>query len=298
MIKIEKLSTPLSVKDIKKLDPLVDVRDRHFLRQHNPDDCILWVAFDQAQPIGIVLLISSDLPYFAEIHSLFVLPAYRHRSIGSQLLEKAEEQLVKNENKYSTLFFRYDPDTFNGTEKFLQKRGWQPSKCSSLLYLFHSALFDPSWLQNFEKTFQPPFHEVHWAKASRKDLEYLKLLEREKAYPVLVSPFREESLIEPMNSLVLYKGEEEIVGWMITHRILPHMIRYHALFVERKYKYTGYSMKLLCDSIKLQIKSTVPYALVEINTELADSNWINFAYRRLAPYAQARGYIRQSFKPR
>lgn len=294
MYQIEKFSAPLAQKEMKLFESLVDVRDRHFLKKSDQGSQI-WVAFFQGKPVGIVIAVNADFPFYSEIHSLFVLPEHRSQNLGSRLLLCVEDYLKEKACKYSTLFFRHDQDLAQSNEKFLARHGWNKSTCSTLLYLFHSSIFNAPWLQLYDKPLPSQFHEVSWKQVKERDRTLLQALEKENAFPYYVSPFRDEQFVEPLNSLALYK-DEEVVGWMITHRILPHMIRYQAFFVEKKFQHTGIPMKILCDSIKLQIGSSVPYALVEINVSASEPDWLRFANKRLAPYAQARGFIRQSWK--
>jgi len=294
MYQIEKYSAPLPQKEIKQFESLVDTRDRDFLK--NPKfGGQIWVAFFQKKPVGLVIAINTEFPFYSEIHSLFVLKEHRSQNVGGRLLNSVEEYLKKKGCKYSTLFFRYDRALAQGNENFLKAHGWNKSTCSSLLYLFHSSLFNPPWLHLYDKPLPNRFREVSWTQVNEKDRKLLKALEKEKAFPFYVSPFRDEQLVEPLNSLAVYEGDE-VVGWLITHRILPHMIRYQAFFFENRLQHTGIPMKILCDSIKLQINSSVPYALVEINVSVSESDWIRFANKRLTPYAQALGFIRQSWK--
>ncbi|EFB41117.1 MULTISPECIES: GNAT family N-acetyltransferase [Parachlamydia] len=295
MYRIEKFDLPLPPEQFEKLNVLIDVRDWAYFTEKQEESCWIYVAFDGIYPVGSIVGINTNLVLFAELHSFTVLPSYRGRKIGSQLLASAEQDLITNGCKSCSLFFRFDPDRNQANEKFLVAKGWNPSIHSAQFYLFHSALFDPPWLKHYAEPFAKPFREVFWKDIPKEDITYLKELEEQGSYPFYISPFHEPDKIEPLNSLALYCNRE-IVGWLVTHRVSPGMIRYQAFYIQHQYQHKGFAIKLLCDSIRLQTQSTVPYAVVEINTQISESSWVQFARKRLAPYAQGCGYMRQSWK--
>ncbi|MBS4169245.1 GNAT family N-acetyltransferase [Parachlamydia sp. AcF125] len=295
MPRIEKFDLPLSDEHFQKLKFLIDVRDWAYFTEKQREPCWAYIAFDGENPVGIIVGINTTLALFAELHSFFVLPSYRGQKLGSQLLHHAEQNLMRQGCKSCSLFFRFDPYRYQANEKFLLAKGWNQSIHSAQFFLFHSALFDPPWLKHSVEPLVEPFRKVFWKDVPHADLSALRELEEQGAYPSYVSPFNQIENIEPINSLVLY-WKQEIVGWLLTHRVASGMIRYHAFFIQPQFQHQGFSVKLLCDSIRLQIQSTVPYAVVEINTQISDPTWVQFAKKRLAPYAQALGFMRQSWK--
>lgn len=73
-------------------------------------------AYDGEMLVGC-LRILTDGYYFGTVTELLVLPAYRHRGIGSGLLQLAKE------NTPTTLYFGAQP----GMESFYEKNGCQRS---------------------------------------------------------------------------------------------------------------------------------------------------------------------------
>lgn len=79
-------------------------------------------AYDGEMLVGC-LRILTDGYYFGTVTELLVLPAYRHRGIGSGLLQLAKE------NTPTTLYFGAQP----GMESFYEKNGCQRSMQSYMI---------------------------------------------------------------------------------------------------------------------------------------------------------------------
>ena len=96
-------------------------------------------------------------------------------------------------------------------------------------------------------------------------------------YPDILSPFTEEDIIEPINSL--------------THRISENTIRYTILFVKEELQSIGRGIALLARAIKLNLNhpeiNQGSFALLINNEKMA-----KFTERRLKPYLAS---FRQSF---
>jgi len=105
----------------------------------------------------------------------------------------------------------------------------------------------------------------------------------------------EEKIIEYTNSLGL-RYKKEVIGWMITHRIAPDTIRYTSLYVDPEYQYKGPSIRLLIESMVLQTRSTIKWALFEINLDQINPSWYKFVQKRLAPYSQKITEIYKTWK--
>ncbi len=100
-------------------------------------------------------------------------------------------------------------------------------------------------------------------------------------YPTSLSPFENDSRLEPLNSLGLRYGEE-VVGWIVTHRVAPDTIRYSTMFVAQRFQKLGRGVALISEALKRQIASPVPnctWAVAMENQQMA-----HFQRRRLAPY--------------
>jgi GNAT superfamily N-acetyltransferase len=240
-------------------------------------------AHDDQQQIGSVA--ASWDPFFktATFHTLVVAPDYRGKGIGQTLLSQLEKHLQSLQIK--SLKIKYEgwhPES-PILEHLLQKNGWEKPEPFVIRYFFHVPTFSPPWFQR--PCIVPSGFEIFpWAETTEKEREWLQIGERQRTFPITVSPLRGTDPVEPINSLGLrYRGE--LVGWLITHRIAPDTIRYTAFYIHREHRNKRAAISLLIQSIRQQKQSPVPLALVEINLEYARRWWLGFVKKRLAPYA-------------
>jgi hypothetical protein len=109
-------------------------------------------------------------------------------------------------------------------------------------------------------------------------------------YPEILSPWSDEEIIEPLNSLGL-RYKDQVVGWMITHRVAEDTIRYTKMFVRKDLQSLGRAISLLAKAIKLQLEtmedSKAVCTVFADNTEM-----IRFVDKRLAPHLNS---MRQSW---
>lgn len=99
-------------------------------------------------------------------------------------------------------------------------------------------------------------------------------------YPASLNPLG-ETPAEPLNSLGL-RYDDQLVGWMVTHRVATDAIRYSTMFVEKRFQRLGRGISLLSQSILRQAENSVPYCLFAV----ADDNpaMLQFVQRHLQPY--------------
>jgi hypothetical protein len=85
--------------------------------------------------------------------------------------------------------------------------------------------------------------------------------------------------------------KDQVVGWMITHRVAEDTIRYTKMFVRKDLQSLGRAISLLAKAIKLQLEtmedSKAVCTVFADNTEM-----IRFVDKRLAPHLNS---MRQSW---
>jgi hypothetical protein len=150
---------------------------------------------------------------------------------------------------------------------------------------------DASWLK-LHNLLPSGYTSFPWVELTLQERE---LIQKQQAispwYPEILSPFKEEEAIEPLNSLGL-RYQNQVVGWMITHRVAADTVRYTKLFVREDLQPLGRAISLLSAAIKLQLESRettkAVFTVVANNTPM-----VRFVYRRLAPYGLS---VRQSWE--
>jgi GNAT superfamily N-acetyltransferase len=249
------------------------------------DDSILAVGVNFAsQPVGLVLAetYTEKNQKNASILSLFVVPEHRGRGLGKSLLNYVENLLYQLGCSQVNVVYVSNSTTPHW-EKILDKFNWSHPQlrmlvCSSIIANFQSA----TWLK-VANTLPSTYTIFPWVELTNQERELIKQQQAISPwYPEILSPWSEEEIIEPLNSLGL-RYKNQVVGWMVTHRVAEDTIRYTKMFVREDVQSLGRAISLLATAIKLQLEnmqdSKCVCAVFADNTQM-----IKFVERRLAPH--------------
>lgn len=241
-------------------------------------------AHDEGQLIG--LAIASLLPgkQACEILSVFVAEPFRRRGIGTALFGYIKKSLEKEGCRIFGFDYPCDSPFTPIYDKILHHLHWSVPTLYFVGCHYRVAEFNPPWFQKSYPPFPKSIKIFPWSELKDHERELIERQIRQETFPALFSPFREESKIELLNSLGIRKGDQ-VIGWMITHRIDAETIRYTTLYIAEEYRLTHYAIALLIRAIKLQQSSSVPLSLFEVNIRLTEPAWWRFVKRRLMPYA-------------
>jgi uncharacterized protein (TIGR03032 family) len=227
----------------------------------------------------------------AEILSLFVVPAHRHQGIGTLLVAYLENHLVKQGCTQVGIAYQSSEITTLALEPLLQKCGWlAPQTTFFLGQTVTEKIARAPWLQKYP--LPEKFEIFPWSELTAEEKQ--SILAR-KEYPEMLSPFKDEARIEPLNSLGL-RYQNEIVGWIVTHRVAEDTIRYSTLFILPKFQRMGRGISLLASAIKRQVSSFVPQYKFAVSRENAPM--LQFVRRHLRSYLTYCSESRYSLKPR
>ena len=271
----EKLTYPIFRSDLRLLD-------------YDNSLIAIGVTFN-SQPIGLTIAKIADVKN-AEILSLFIVPEQRKQGLGKLLLIYLEEELINYGCSMVSITYISNKTRFV-IEKILKQQNWsvpQPNMliCSALIDDFKNV----TWLKLSNNSSK--YSIFYWIELTQQARESIQKKQNVSPwYPEILSPFKEEKIIEPLNSLGL-RLQNTIVGWIITHRINSETIRYSSLFVRKDLQSSGRAIPLLATAIKLQLeKSLARKAVFTVVTD--NSAMIKFVDKRLSPYLAS---IRQSWK--
>jgi GNAT superfamily N-acetyltransferase len=230
-------------------------------------------------PAGLAL---AEVGPTARLLSIAVRPSFRGRGIAQALLERIEAELADAGcARIETVFIAGQAST-PALEHVLAARGFSvPTPrmlvCRSTIVRLRQAAF-------VETPLPKGAGDVFaWAELSAGEREAIVEEQRASAfYPEWASPFGDEARVEPTNSLGLRRGGR-VIGWMVTHRILPDTVRYSRLFV-RPGTASGAGIALVGRAIRLHAERLAPGAPLA-SMDLAASNrmMLNFLARRLRP---------------
>ncbi|MGK7941446.1 MAG: GNAT family N-acetyltransferase [Crocosphaera sp.] len=264
---------------------------RQQLKKINRDSSIIALGAElNSQPLGLTLAKYNPKNNKGEICSLFVAPEYRQQGIGTKLLSTLEEKLVKQNCQEISLVYIPNQTTL-ALKKILTNHHWSFPKPRMLICVgTRESIENAPWL-NFDTRLPTKYEIFPWVELSNTEKKLIKKSqEKSPWYPEILSPFKEEHLIEPINSLGL-KYKNEVVGWLITHRINHETVRYTSLFVKKELQKLGRAIPLFTKAIKLQVNKTNT-SQATFTVVLDNQAMIEFVKRRIKPYLAS---CRQSF---
>lgn len=252
---------------------------------------LAWGAYKQKEWIGIVL--AKQEADRAEILFLFVKEEVRNQGIGTFLMKKMQAELAKRNCTVATLLHLTKRASHAAFTKILEKCHWVLTSPNMFFYEydFENKPHLISLLPKLKLPSQFSISDFETHSSTEKNF-----LEQQKGilYPKQLSPFQDEELIEPLNSLWL-RHHDQIVGWMITHRIYFDTIRYTTLFVAKEMQPQGRAIPLFLEAIsrQLQFKETIPYAIQAIPAQF--EGMVKFAQKRLAPFTYLKYESRDAY---
>ncbi|AFY50503.1 acetyltransferase (GNAT) family protein [Nostoc sp. PCC 7524] len=267
------------------------------LKTLDSDESIIALAVNlDSKPIGLALaeILTVENKKIASILSLFVVPEHRGCTIGKNLLIHIED--ILRQQACSLISVIYVNNSTNPYwEKILKQLNWSTPQirrfiCSGSII----NIKDAAWLK-VANALSPKYTIFPWVKLTKQERD---LIQRQQAvanwYPEELSPWEEEEKIEPLNSLGL-RFQDQVIGWIVTHRITIDTIRYNRLFVRQDLEPLGLGGVLLAKAIQLQLESMKDSkAVFVVNTN--NTPMVKFLHRRLAPYLDSLRQSWESFK--
>lgn len=243
----------------------------------------------EGRPVGLGL---AELPTYqaqAEVLSIFISPEHRGHGVGAALMLRLQQELAARGVPRVVLSFAADKPTTPFFERLLARCGWNPPQPHMYLGKTDRRVLEAPWVRRAlpESLTAFPWHEL-------TPQQRQAIMDRQTAsswYPPVLSPFVEEQLIDWQSSLGLRQGDE-VLGWMVTHKVGQGVLRYSALFVDPGIRDRGCGVALCGASVLRQDWESLPYALFAVmvdNERMADA-----MRRHIAPYLLSLSETRQA----
>lgn len=192
-----------------------------------------------------------------EITSFFVLPFFRKKGVGSELLNALQNKLKQLNIKKIKVNAITSEKNIELLEEFLIKRGFSKAKLLTEVYLF-----DPKVLINENKLiksilnsdFELP-EKVELLPKNEVKQELLEKVRNKEGidYPDVLSPFANEFNLDDEFTQFAVFDDKEIVGWMTALRTPGNSILYRSLFVREDYRKSALGYFIFNSIIKLHI---------------------------------------------
>lgn len=234
--------------------------------------------------IGFALVVCEQSIKTARLASLFVQEGSRGKRLGLALLAFAEKELIQKKCLAICAEFADDNPFKEAFEKILLEQGWNKPYVYMVCCYYEVQRFHPPWFMQISEI-PETFQSFLWSTLKPQERQHLLFQSEQGTFPASVSPFIEEETIEYCNSLGL-RYQNQVVGWIVTHRHDAETVVYSSLYIHPEYRHTGHAIRLLAKSIRMQQETSIPMSLFRVNLETINHSWLQFVKIRLMPYAQ------------
>lgn len=246
-------------------------------------------AVDGDEPLGLGLArLDVRQAGLAQVLSLFVVPSRRGSGIGTALLSALEARLGRNGVRGLRVGYKAGGAHTKVLERVLAKRGFETPK--PVKWLGRGRVTRMLEAPHFHPYAQrAPFRMLSWTAINPGQREALKQEIRVGGWvPPALDPFPYEPYLEPCNSLCMLHGEQ-VVGWLITQRLLPDCVTYSCSYMHPRWQHRGRIIGLYTEAVKRQHEElpNVPFGTLVVPYMFG--SMVQFAARRLAPWADWTG---------
>ena len=251
------------------------------MRGLSPDsELVAIAALSGTEPVGLGLARRDEDRLGAEILSLFIQPTLWRKGLGTQLLAAVEKVLLQGGCRRLRIAYNTGQSSA-ALERVLQKRGWHAPEPQMLLAQIGPEIAKDKWV--VEMQVPPPFELFSWTDLTPEDRARLEAVRT--SVPAALWPFESDAPVEPSNSLGL-RLNGEIVGWMVTHRVSQHLVRYTALYIREPWRSTTLSFALLAEAVRRKERVLPPEVLSSMAVQIDNRAMLRVAERRLRVHAQ------------
>ena len=216
----------------------------------------------------------------SEILSLFVKPAYRRQGLGIRLVAQLERLLRERGCTQSHTVYTTEPHASPPIERLLQAAGWSVPQPRLVIFRFDRRSLLSPWMRRMQ--IRPPYEVVGWSEVREADLQKVRTLALASGIPDYLLPFEPDNAPQSAVS-VLLRYENELVGWLVGHRVAPDTARYTKLFIEEKFHGSTFAgMGLIAEAIRRQALELGYYSYAICGVR-ADNERMLRLLRRLDP---------------
>lgn len=220
-----------------------------------------WIAAKDRQPVGLILANGEVTQRTFRIHSFLVHPQFQNQKIGTTLFKKLEETIKSINGQKIELVYKSHWKSVDYIQLILKRNNWGTPKSQLIMtkwavdkvlsYFSKSSILDTFFLFPFTQLKKSDTEFIQNKKQSTKGQWFDKALE----------PFLASNTIDLQCSFAL-KSEDEIIGWIVAHRIQKDLNELTALFIDEKHRRFKLAYGMILTSLLAQQKLGIPQFLV------------------------------------
>lgn len=258
----------------------------------SPHPNVLAVGAFDPRPVGLAL-VKVDGP-LSLLLSLQTITTHRCRGIGGALLAIIERLAAETGSPRMETSYRSGTPGTAAFEATLAAAHWSKPKVRQIFCRASPRMLDSAWARAYRPS--PHYRVVDWTDVSESDREALRSSQaRSRWYPESLDPFVHEKDCEPLNSLAL-RGEEGIVGWLITHRLDHLVIRYTCSYLRPDLQGMARLLELYVEATRRQTAALGPNTSAIWTVPVIHPRMAEFARHRMSPWLDEFAEFRASYK--
>jgi GNAT superfamily N-acetyltransferase len=264
------------------------------LRALSPDGPLLAIRASgtEQQAIGLAVARVGSPGAPAEILSLYVAPPLWNQGIGGALLNSVEETLRARGRTDVVLRYTTQSPSTPALEHLLAKRGWQSPQTQLVLAQIRPAIvLEAKWGQL--RDLPVGFELFAWGDISARDRAAMEKFRAE--VPSALWPFDDALPPDGPSSLGLRCGGE-ITGWMVTHRVMPSLIRFTMLYVRERWRTSALSFTLVAEAVRRMSAAYGPQTHFTLAVQVDNLPMLRLLERKGTPWMAQRSEMRFSAK--
>jgi len=268
---------------------------RSHLQQLSPQGSVVAIGAleNERSPIGLALAEIEADRKSATMLSIFVHRNYRNRGIGTALLQRLEVELAKRGCTKVQLNYTTSHSLAFALERLIQKCNWQTPIPRQLVCKCDHRNLDAPWL---DRDYRLPssFTLFPWQEITTRERNLLhRQQQTEQWIPPGLVPFQHETNLD-FNSFGL-RYQNEVVGWILTHRLTPDTIRYTCAYIRPELQKLARIIYLYQKSIKLHMtRPDIPHAIWTVPFRF--KSHVGFILKRFGDYMDSIEESRESSK--
>lgn len=204
-------------------------------------------AIEAGEPLGLAVAAAEKTPE-GEVLSVYVKPERWNQGIGTRLLTRVEAELRTRGCTAAVIRYHTHAPSCAALERVLAKSGWPAARPLLTLTKIDLIITEQAkWLQH--RGVSTPFALVPWLELTAEQMAQLPAFREE--VPNDLWPLGEKLPADP-SSLALLRGDE-VVGWLVAHRLEKDSVRFTMLFVRPKWR-TSTNSFALCAEVARRIR--------------------------------------------